>query len=468
MPGCSRKDEPLPVATPASGVANSPAGARAQAWFASLKNTTTSLKGSTASRTEGDAQPAINWEQAIYSAEYVVAPFADTDNPFAISQHYGYRFLVVRTTADSCTGRIVELIARQSIEPQKAAQLALAGAQPLLAGQAPGPVKDFTGSLLLYSPAYEYETGFAYEAGILQPLRMAPGSAGPDTCYDYYLVGYDNTGTQVIHEYLYSTGNCTGGVGGSGGSDGGWGGVGGSGNTGGGGGASQIKTINVGGLAPCQKQVMQSLQAASGTALLGIVKLFSGSEPGYNWVVRNGSLSTGTYGNTNSLYNSSTRSVSTVFDARHFSNASDIAIAQVMLHESIHAYLVAYFNNSPYAGAPNATFATMMATYQAGLQSGQVPGMNILHHDEMVQGGSGNGWIGDIAWALRQYGVQKGYNLSDQFYMDMAWAGLTDTAAFLALPAADRTRIWNTILTELTGKDTNANSAQQSGAPSGC
>lgn len=34
----------------------------------------------------------------------------------------------------------------------------------------------------------------------------APG----DTYYDYYLVGYDNTGVEVIHEYLFSSGNCAG------------------------------------------------------------------------------------------------------------------------------------------------------------------------------------------------------------------------------------------------------------------
>lgn len=139
-----------------------------------------------------------------------------------------------------------------------------------------------------------------------------------------------------------------------------------------------------------------------------------------------------------------------------------------MLHEAIHAYLVAYFNNSNYAPSPNATFGDMMTAFHTIVISGQDPDLNVLHHNEMAQGGSGNGWIGDIAWSLKQYGIQQGYNLSNQFYMDMAWGGLTNTAAFLALPAVDRARINNTILTELTGRDGNGNAVQQSGTPVGC
>jgi hypothetical protein len=97
-------------------------------------------------------------------------------------------------------------------------------------------VADFTGTLLVYSPAYAYQAGLSYQAGALQPLRMTLplGPTAPDTCYDYYLVGYDNTGTQVVHVYLGSMG-CTGGIPNTGG--GSWGGGGGSEGSGGGGGS---------------------------------------------------------------------------------------------------------------------------------------------------------------------------------------------------------------------------------------
>lgn len=253
---------------------------------------------------------------------------------------------------------------------------------------------------------------------------------------------------------------------GSGGGEGGW-----SGGSSGGGTPSQptqTATIDLSKLKPCQTKVLQDLQLASGTALLGIVKLFSGTEPGYNWVVKDGTLDDDTYGLTSSLYDISNRSVTTTFDESKWGSATDLSIARTMLHESINAYLVAYFSNSVYAPSRSATFGDMMTIFHTISVSGQDPDLNVLHHDEMAQGGSGNGWISDVAWSLKQYGIQRGYNLPNQFYMDMAWGGLTGTAAFLSLPAVDRTRINNTILTELIDKDGNGNTAQQSGTPSNC
>ena len=144
---------------------------------------------------------------------------------------------MVRTAGDSCAGRIVELITRQPTTFKEAAYSVLAGTKPFLTNQLPGAIADYTGTLLVYSPRYQYEAGLSYASGALQPLRMAPGPAGPDTCYDYYLVGYDNTGVQVIHDFLYSS--CTGGIPGAGG---GWGGGGGNTTGGGGGGGGGMLT----------------------------------------------------------------------------------------------------------------------------------------------------------------------------------------------------------------------------------
>jgi hypothetical protein len=45
----------------------------------------------------------------------------------------------------------------------------------------------------------------------------------------------------------------------------------------------------------------------------------------------------------------------------------------------------------------------------------------------------------------------------------MAWGGLEGTPQFQVLPAADKSRIHNTLVTEITGKDVQENSATQSG-----
>ena len=115
----------------------------------------------------------------------------------------------------------------------------LSASLPVRSNLTPGPVASFTGALLVYSPQYAYEAGLAYTAGALQPLRMSvytalPGLPPPDTCYDYYLVGYDNTGAQVVHDYLFSSGNCLGNLN----LNINWGGGGGTPATGGGGGGA--------------------------------------------------------------------------------------------------------------------------------------------------------------------------------------------------------------------------------------
>ena len=235
LSACSKKDEPTPAPTPTvtvAAAAHTPQAVKAQAWFEGRRHAASSATG----RVALAVQPAINWEQAVYSQEYVVAPFVDTFNPFADTQKYGYRFLVVRVAADSsCTGRIVELIAdRQPVEAAQAARLALAGTKPFLAGYSPGSVDGLTGSLLVYSPGYAYETGLAYAAGALQAGKMTlvttvtlPEDASPGDCYNFFQVVTTN-GVQTAIQLLATL--CAGGIpgtGDSGGSSGGggWGGV---------------------------------------------------------------------------------------------------------------------------------------------------------------------------------------------------------------------------------------------------
>jgi len=79
-------------------------------------------------------------------------------------------------------------------------------------------------------------------------------------------------------------------------------------------------------------------------------------------------------------------------------------------------------------------------------------------------------FINDIASALKEFGSNKGYSFpnSDQFYSDMAWAGLEGTIAYNNLSSDDKSRIHNTVLSELTGYDANGNKTEQKGKPSGC
>lgn|GEM_PF-2519937 len=64
-------------------------------------------------------------------------------------------------------------------------------------------------------------------------------------------------------------------------------------------------------------------------------------------------------------------------------------------------------------------------------------------------------FIDDIAVALKAYGQERGYSLSDQFYKDLAWGGLEETPAYKSLPETERTRIISVIGAEQYGISTN-------------
>ena len=171
----------------------------------------------------------------------------------------------------------------------------------------------------------------------------------------------------------------------------------------------------------------------------------------------NGTLSPGTYGSTGP-YNSTYRVITTTFDAGQWRNATDLSIARTMMHEAVHAYLLTYFATNPtLAGADYPQLVEAYALY-----GGNNP--NIPHHNVMGQ----QGWLGDLAWGLQQYGQSRGYNLPDQYYADMAWGGLETSQSFLALPLADRNRITDLLRVEATGKDQQGNTQPQSGQPAGC
>lgn len=120
---------------------------------------------------------------------------------------------------------------------------------------------------------------------------------------------------------------------------------------------------------------------------------------------------------TSSIYNSSNGTVTTTFDTQAFLNATDLSWARTFLHESMHAFFIAYYNEDrrDFLG----TYAQMVQdwnTYQ---------NWNDVHHEEFARS-----LVNGIADALSEYGRNQGYKLSRQFYEDMSWAGLQGTQPF--------------------------------------
>ena len=180
-----------------------------------------------------------------------------------------------------------------------------------------------------------------------------------------------------------------------------------------------------------------------------IVVKFSGTTTNYNWVLKDASLS-GQTGSTDppAFYNKSTGSITTTFDSKAWPVASDISWARTMLHESIHANLAIDFAiNRP---GFIANYPTMVSEW------GKLQNWNDVHHQEIARS-----IVSEVALALEEYGKNNGYNLTKQFYEDMAWGGLQDTSTFKSLSPTDQKRILNTISIELTGMDTNGNVKSQ-------
>lgn len=219
--------------------------------------------------------------------------------------------------------------------------------------------------------------------------------------------------------------------------------------------ASFDASIDDQGLQPCMTTILAQIKGISTGQIGFIIQGFAGQIPGYNWKLQNGNLSPNTYGLT--IMDPTHTHVLTTFNSGLFANASDLSVARTIMHESVHAYLVASFYYDQTLA--RAAYPDIVQAYFAKKH----PDMNTIHHDEMVKG-----FVQQIAHGLQQYGVQRGYNLPNEFYVNMAWGGLEGTRAFNSLNSSQKEQIRNTILIELTGKDLDDNSVSQQGHPSGC
>lgn len=206
-------------------------------------------------------------------------------------------------------------------------------------------------------------------------------------------------------------------------------------------------------LQPCLKKIIDNLKNTTASPGNMITNFTGNPANGYNWTMKQGSLD-GSIAATSPIYNP-TSGMTTTFDTQRWNDATDLSWARTMLHESIHAYLVTYFN----VDRPGwiATYPEMVKDW------GVKQNWNTVHHEEIAKS-----LVSSIGSALEVYGVSQGYNLTKQFYQDMAWAGLQTTDAFKALPSSEQKRILDTILTELTGKDSNEEVKTQKGKKAGC
>jgi len=163
-----------------------------------------------------------------------------------------------------------------------------------------------------------------------------------------------------------------------------------------------------------------------------------------------------TNGETMSNYDRVNEVVTTTFDSQKYIGGSELGIARTILHESVHAYLVAYFGVSANAST---TYSKYVDDYYDVLHGD----MNAAQHNEMVRS-----FVAGIASELKTFGISRGYKLTDEFYNDLSWGGLTETRAFKAFNGRAAGRILDVISIEQNGHNVYGGVSVPKGKPSGC
>lgn len=187
-------------------------------------------------------------------------------------------------------------------------------------------------------------------------------------------------------------------------------------------------------LVPCMSAVLQQVKNVQSGNLGMIIQKFAGEVPLWNINFKNGPL-TENYGETSPIITNNTVQITLDYDK--LKNATNIAIAQIIIHEVIHAYLTNYYKNDP---------TNFVKDYPLMVDEFVNKGfsLNVSEHDQMVKS-----FTSSIADALKDYGKSVGLNIPYQVYEDLAWTGL-DFLNNSSLTDEEKDRIQNRISAEFS------------------
>lgn len=157
-------------------------------------------------------------------------------------------------------------------------------------------------------------------------------------------------------------------------------------------------------------------------------------------------------------FNPYNKTVTTTVDVNQFSMATEQSCARTMLHESMCAWLSAYFVNDPYAYS--LTYPEMVEYWN------DTQDWEVTQHQYFA-----GSIVNEISVALGQYAQSRGYDMtqfSPYHFEDLAWGGLEGTSQFQSKNISDRNRIKDVVLIEATGKDRFGIGRTQLGNHAGC
>ena len=421
----------------------------------------------------------FDWEAASETATdegpLLLVPIHDSYDMFKENKYQGYRRLLVRQQDGKLQAQVAELLVEGKADAEVLTEVFTRTAPT---GGEPAKLNNpLSGYVFWYDKYYEYLNGTGYTSGVPTTTGAKLAVIRSGVCIEYYLASDGSYITTICGGDVGTGGTGLGGDDHSGsganynplpnhGQTSGWSG---------GAGSSPLTgmpavlarydaNIDDSQLAPCLSIVLSQLKGLTPGQIGIIIMQFAGHKPGYNWTMVNaaGGLPVGTAGATSQSFDPQTGIVYTRFDVGQLGDATNLFLAQLVMHEAVHAYLVAYLNNDPASYGQD--YPQLADIYR---RNGN---MNAAQHDQMV-----TSFINGIAAALMQYGQSQGYNLSAQFYHDLAWGGLagnrgtgTGVNAFNQLPFSERDRIRTVLSREFSGKNPDGSAGQQQGGRMGC
>jgi len=178
--------------------------------------------------------------------------------------------------------------------------------------------------------------------------------------------------------------------------------------------------------------------------------------------MKDGTLPENSNAKTSTRFDITTGTVTTTFDTHKFRAASNLSVARTILHEAIHAYVVAIDANN----GPEELEALLGPNWA---EISEERGHKYISESFRTQ----------IATSLTIFAKMNGQSIAlftSNFFDDIAWGGLTtdnngneyDFFKNTITDASKRERIKNTILIEQTGKNSNGYSKDQQGKDAGC
>lgn len=195
-------------------------------------------------------------------------------------------------------------------------------------------------------------------------------------------------------------------------------------------------------LESCVFNILNDIKTLQNGKFGEVMRQFIGVNPlpvNYNWHVNSAVLSP----DFAAVTIPSGVSITTTMNEYYTEISTDLSVARTLIHEAFHAYLNAVYRNRNI----DKDYVTLINLYSTEFGNN----LNIIHHHLFAE----DKIISHISEALMEYGNLKGYNLTQQYCDDMAWAGLLGTHAYSALPQLQKDRIESTLLSESLNNNQN-------------